>query len=62
MFISVANWHDHGVKSHNMYVVDKLFSMQGTFGSFNQEMLLIHQRRAKLNRQFGTIFKKLFAL
>lgn len=33
-----------------------------TFGSFNQEMLLIHQRRAKLNRQFGTIFKKLFAL
>ena len=41
-------------------IADKQFSMLGKLGCFIQEMLLIHQRRAKLNRQFGVIFDKLF--
>lgn len=53
---------DHGVKTLRPLITDEHFSMRGKLGCFIQEMLLIHQGRAKLNRQFSMIFEKLFIL
>ena len=53
-------WQTGMIMVSRVIIVHKRFAMQGKFGCFNQELLHIHQRRAKLNRQFGIIFEKLF--